>query len=79
MDDMISRQEAIELLQKWSGGYEYIEMKTESAISEFQNLPAANLFGFTLEELMTAAVVVRMAGLTSDEFHELLAKACEEV
>lgn len=37
------------------------------------------LFEQVLEELMTAAVVVRMAGLTSEEFHELIAKACEEV
>lgn len=41
MDDLISRKAAIDLLMKWSGGYDYIETETESAIKEFQDLPSA--------------------------------------
>lgn len=41
MDDLISRQAAIDLLEKWSGGYDYIETEKESAIKEFQKLPSA--------------------------------------
>ena len=40
-DDLISRQDAIDLLKKWSGGYDYIETETESAIKDFQQLPTA--------------------------------------
>lgn len=41
MDDLINRQDAINLLKKWSDGYEYIETDTELAIKEFQRLPSA--------------------------------------
>lgn len=41
MDDLINRQDAINLLKKWSGGYEYIETETELAIKEFKYLPSA--------------------------------------
>lgn len=37
--DTISRQDAIDLLKKWSDGYIYIETETESAIKDFQQLP----------------------------------------
>lgn len=40
-DDLISRQAAIDLLIKWSGGYDYIETETASAIKAFQDLPSA--------------------------------------
>lgn len=43
MNDLISRQDAINLLKKWSGGYDYIETETESAIKDFQNLPSAQI------------------------------------
>lgn len=39
--DPIDRQAAINLLKKWSDGYSYIEIETESAIKEFQSLPPA--------------------------------------
>lgn len=39
--DLISRRVAINLLKKWSDGYDYIETETESAIKDFQNLPPA--------------------------------------
>lgn len=41
MDDLISRQDAINLLEKWADGYNYIEVETESAIKKFQHLPSA--------------------------------------
>ena len=41
MNDLISRQAAIDLLKKWSDGYAYIETETESAIKDFQHLPSA--------------------------------------
>ena len=41
MNDTISRQDAINLLKKWSDGYKYIETETELAIKEFQHLPSA--------------------------------------
>lgn len=41
MDDLINRQDAINLLKKWSDGYEYIEIETELAIKEFKYLPSA--------------------------------------
>ncbi len=41
MSDLISRQDAIDLLEKWSGGYDYIETEAESAIEEFCDLPSA--------------------------------------
>lgn len=40
-DDLISRQDAINLLKKMSDGYSYIEVETESAIKQFQHLPSA--------------------------------------
>lgn len=40
-DDLISRQDAINLLKEWSDGYSYIEVETESAIKDFQHLPSA--------------------------------------
>lgn len=40
MSDLISRQDAINLLKKWSDGYDYIEIETELAIKEFQHLPS---------------------------------------
>lgn len=43
MSDLISRQDAINLLKKWSDGYEYIETETELAIKEFQRLPSAEV------------------------------------
>lgn len=39
--DPIDRQAAIDLLKKWSDGYDYIEIETKSAIKEFQSLPPA--------------------------------------
>lgn len=41
MNDMISRQEAIDLLKKWSDGYSYIEVETNSAIKAFEEMPSA--------------------------------------
>ena len=41
MSDLISRQDAINLLEKWADGYNYIEVETESAIKDFQHLPSA--------------------------------------
>lgn len=63
-------------LQRWDSGC-WIRYKLFEQVLE--ETPEIDLLGFTLEELMTAAVVVRMAGLTPEEFHELIAKACEEV
>lgn len=45
MDDLISRQDAINLLKKISDGYSYIEVETESAIKQFQHLPSAQKKG----------------------------------
>lgn len=39
--DTISRQDAINLLKKWSDGYKYIETETELGIKEFQHLRSA--------------------------------------
>ena len=41
MNDLISRQAAVDLLKKWADGYRYIETETELAIKEFQDLPSA--------------------------------------
>lgn len=41
MNDLINRQDAINLLKKWSDGYKYIETETELAIKEFKYLPSA--------------------------------------
>lgn len=41
MDDLISRQAAIDLLKKWSDGYSYIEVETNSAIKAFEEMPSA--------------------------------------
>ena len=41
MNDLIHRQDAINLLEKWADGYNYIEVETESAIKQFQHLPSA--------------------------------------
>lgn len=41
MSDSISRQAAIGLLKRWSGGCSYLEYDTESAIYEFERLPSA--------------------------------------
>lgn len=38
MSDLISRQDAINLLEKWADGYNYIEVETEMAIKQFQHL-----------------------------------------
>ena len=43
MTDYINRRDAINLLKKWSDGYAYIEIETESAIKNFQHLPAADV------------------------------------
>ena len=39
--DMISRQSAIELLNRWSDGYKYIEIPTKDAFEAFMRLPSA--------------------------------------
>lgn len=41
MDDLISRQAAINLFKKWADGYSYIEHETELAIKAFEQLPFA--------------------------------------
>ena len=40
MNDLISRQAAINLLKKWSDGYSYIEVETDSAIEAFEEIPS---------------------------------------
>ena len=42
--ETIYRQDAIDLLQKWSDGYKYIETETELAIKDFQHLPSAQTY-----------------------------------
>ena len=42
MDDYISRQVALNLLTKWADGYNYIEVETQSAINEFEQLPSVD-------------------------------------
>jgi ribosomal protein S27AE len=42
MDDAISRRAAIDLLKKWSDGYSYIEVETNSAIKAFEEIPSAD-------------------------------------
>lgn len=42
MADLIDRSAAINLLKKWSDGYQYIETETRLAIKEFQELPSAH-------------------------------------
>ena len=39
--ETIYRQDAINLLKKWSDGYAYIDTETESAIKDFQHFPSA--------------------------------------
>ena len=39
--NLIRRQDAIDLLKKWSDGYSYIEVETNSAIKTFEALPSA--------------------------------------
>ena len=41
VNDCISRQAAIDLLKKWSDGYSYIEVETNSAIKAFEEMPHA--------------------------------------
>lgn len=41
MDNLISRMAAIDLLKKWSDGYSYIEVETNSAIKAFEEIPPA--------------------------------------
>lgn len=40
-EDLIRRQDAIDLLKKWSDGYSYIEVETDSAIKAFEEIPSA--------------------------------------
>lgn len=41
MKDTIYRQAAIDLLMKWSGGFEYIEIETNYVIKALNELPSA--------------------------------------
>ena len=42
-EDVINRRAAIELLNRWSDGYEYIEIPTKDAFEAFMRLPSAQL------------------------------------
>lgn len=42
MDDLISRQSVIDLMEEWSGGYAYIEVETVGAISDIKQIPSAS-------------------------------------
>lgn len=41
MSDLIDRQAAIGLIKSWSGGYDYIETPTDTAVRNFEQLPSA--------------------------------------
>jgi len=71
MYDLISRQQMIDLLDRWSGGYEYIETKTDAAITEVQNLPQATCCGFAVSDLFKTAVLLRKAGIAPEELREM--------
>ena len=43
MNDLIYKQDAINLLKKWADGYSYIEHETELAIKAFEQLPPVSL------------------------------------
>ena len=42
MEDLIRRQDVINLMKEWSGGFDYIETSTESAIKEIQQLSSVH-------------------------------------
>jgi len=42
MDDLISRQDVIDLLEEWGSGSKYIEVETEGAIDYIMDLPSAH-------------------------------------
>jgi len=71
--ETIYRQDAIDLLQKWSDGYKYIETETELAIKDFQHLPSAQQWISCSERLPRVAdcyVVTRQIG------SDLIVSAC---
>lgn len=40
MDDLISREDVIALLNKWADGYSYIETPTADAVKKIEGLPS---------------------------------------
>jgi len=60
--DLISRQDAINLLNKWSDGYSYIETETESAIKEFQQLsPVDAVSKERYDQLLENSIIISEA------------------
>lgn len=41
MEDLIRRQDVINLLDEWGGGFKYIEVETDGAIDAIMDLPTA--------------------------------------
>ena len=60
--DLISRQDAINLLNKWSDGYSYIETETELAIKEFQQLsPVDAVSKERYDQLLENSIIISEA------------------
>lgn len=74
MRDLINRQTAIDLLKKWSDGYSYIKIETDSAIKAFEEIPSAQptLFGYNVEHLELIARVLRKENLSPEKVAEAL-------
>lgn len=45
MNDLIRRQDAIDLLKYWADGYNYIEVETAIALKAFEELPSVPVEG----------------------------------
>lgn len=43
MNDLIRRQDAIDLLKFWADGYNYIEVETAIALKRFEELPSVTV------------------------------------
>ena len=74
MNDSISRQDAINLLKKWSDGYSWLEVETDFAIEEFKGLPSAQstLYGYNIEYLELIAKILQKENLPPEKVIEAL-------
>lgn len=69
MNDTVNRQDAINLLKKWSDGYAYIEHETKLAIEAFEELPSAQP-----EKVLIAEIKIE-----GEELQRCIDKAVERI
>ena len=43
MGEYIPRQDVVQIIRKWSDGYDYVELPTANAIADIQTIPAADV------------------------------------